>query len=184
MNCLCEALNGAAGSARFAAVSPRHPYARRREQGMDLFKEDNRPSDIMTAAAISNALTVDMALGCSSNSVLHLFAITHELGLRLNLDIVNRISENTPNICKLAPAGEHHVQDLHFAGGVYAVMNELNKSGRLDLTAITVTGKTVGENIKTAEVKNRQVIRSCDDPYSATGGLAVLFGNLAVTEQS
>jgi dihydroxy-acid dehydratase len=183
MNCLCEALGMALpGNGTIPAVfAERIRLAKAAgEQVMELFKEDIRPSDIMTAAAISNALTVDMALGCSSNSVLHLFAITHELGLRLNLDIVNRISENTPNICKLAPAGEHHVQDLHFAGGVYAVMNELNKSGRLDLTAITVTGKTVGENIKTAEVKNRQVIRSCDDPYSATGGLAVLFGNLAV----
>jgi len=146
---------------------------------MELLERDIRPSDIITASSIKNALTVDMALGCSSNSVLHLFAIAHEMGLELNLDMVNDISESTPNICKLAPAGGHHMQDLHFAGGVYAVMNELNKSGLLAPDAMTVTGQSLGEGIKEAVVKDRSVIRSCDEPYSKSGGLAVLFGNIA-----
>jgi dihydroxy-acid dehydratase len=182
MNCLSEALGMALpGNGTIPAVfAERIRLAKAAgEQIMALLKADIKPSDIMSAKAISNALTVDMALGCSSNSVLHLFAITHELGLKFDLDMINEISEKTPNICKLAPAGEHHVQDLYFAGGVHAVMNELAKGGRLDTNVLTVTGKTVGENIKTSEIKNPQVIRPCGDPYSATGGLAVLFGNLA-----
>lgn len=182
MNCLCEALGMALpGNGTIPAV-----FAQRirlaKTAGfkiMELLERDIRPSDIITASSIKNALTVDMALGCSSNSVLHLFAIAHEMGLELNLDMVNDISESTPNICKLAPAGGHHMQDLHFAGGVYAVMNELNKSGLLAPDAMTVTGQSLGEGIKEAVVKDRSVIRSCDEPYSKSGGLAVLFGNIA-----
>jgi dihydroxy-acid dehydratase len=182
MNCLSEALGIALpGNGTVPAV-----FAERirlaKEAGaqiMELFWRDIKPSDIMTAAAVTNALTVDMALGCSSNSVLHLFAIAHELGLELDLKMVNEISEKTPNLCKLAPAGPHHLQDLYFAGGVQAVMHELSKENRLDLSLMTATGKTVGENIQAAQIKNPQVIRTCTDPYSKTGGLAILFGNLA-----
>lgn len=182
MNCLCEALGMALpGNGTIPAV-----FAERirlaKTAGfkiMELLEKNIRPSDIITASSIKNALTVDMALGCSSNSVLHLFAIAHEMGIGLNLDMVNQVSESTPNICKLAPAGGHHVQDLHFAGGVYAVMNELHKNGLLEAGEMTVTGKTLGEGIGKAEVKDRSVIRSCREPYSKTGGLAVLFGNIA-----
>jgi dihydroxy-acid dehydratase len=154
MNCLSEALGIALpGNGTVPAV-----FAERirlaKEAGaqiMELFWRDIKPSDIMTAAAVTNALTVDMALGCSSNSVLHLFAIAHELGLELDLKMVNEISEKTPNLCKLAPAGPHHLQDLYFAGGVQAVMHELSKENRLDLSLMTATGKTVGENIQAAQ---------------------------------
>ena len=140
---------------------------------MELSKKDIRPSHIMTERAFHNALTVDMALGCSSNSVLHLFAVANERGIELNLNMVNEISGKTPNLCRLAPAGEYHLQDLHFAGGVPAVMNELG--ALLYRDEITVTGRTVGENVQDAQVKNSEVIQL----YSRTGGLAVLFGNLA-----
>lgn len=142
-------------------------------QVMRLLEENLRPSDIMTEEALRNALTVDMALGCSTNSVLHLLAIAQELGFELNLNIVNEVSESTPNLCRLAPAGPHHVEDLHFAGGVPAVMNTLG--ARLHLSARTVTGLSVGENVQNANVKNADVIRE----FSPTGGLAALFGNLA-----
>jgi dihydroxy-acid dehydratase len=140
---------------------------------MELFRSDTRPSNIMTEKAFQNALTVDMALGCSTNSVLHLFAVARERGIALNLSMVNEISAKTPNLCRLAPAGKHHVQDLHFAGGVSAVMRELGSLLHMD--ELTVTGKTAGENVRNAVVKNSEVIQR----YSATGGLAVLFGSLA-----
>ncbi len=176
MNCLCEALGMALpGNGTLPAV-----YAERlrlaKDAGcrvMELLKDNIRPSDIMTEKSFRNALTVDMALGCSSNSVLHLLAIANECNLSLDLNLVNEISDKTPNLCRLAPAGKHHMQDLHFAGGVIAVMKELDQL--LNKDVITVTGKTVGENIKTAEVKNTDVIQK----YAPTGGLAVLFGNLA-----
>ena len=176
MNCLCEALGMALpGNGTIPAV-----FAQRlrlaKEAGcriMGLFADDLRPSAIMTSKAFHNALTVDMALGCSTNSVLHLPAIANERNIRLDLDMVNEISEKTPNLCRLAPAGEHHMQDLHFAGGVSAVMRELGDLLYKDEK--TVTGKKLGENIRGAKIENSEVIRE----YSPTGGLAVLFGNLA-----
>lgn len=146
---------------------------------MKLVEQNICPRDIMTSAAFENALTVDMALGCSTNSVLHLTAIAHEAGVEINLDIVNEVSARTPNLCRLSPAGSHHVEDLYAAGGVQAVMKELSKKDLLNLELITVTGKTVGENIKNAEVLDYSVIRPIDNPYSHTGGIAVLRGNLA-----
>ena len=140
---------------------------------MELLKSDIKPSDILTERAFINALTVDMALGCSSNSVLHLFAVANERGIALDLNMVNEISEKTPNLCRLAPAGEHHMQDLHFAGGVSAVMRELGDL--LSKDEMTVTGKTLGENNATAHIIDHQVIQT----YAQTGGLSVLFGNLA-----
>ncbi|MGI6668656.1 MAG: dihydroxy-acid dehydratase [Acetivibrionales bacterium] len=182
MNCLTEALGmGLPGNGTIPAV-----YAARIRLAklagmkvMELVKKNICPSDIMTEKAFENALAVDMALGCSTNSVLHLPAIAHELGIRINLDIVNEISCKVPNLCRLAPAGEHHVQDLYEAGGVQAVMKELSGKGLLHLDLLTVTGKTAGENISKAEVKDRNVIRSLENPYSATGGIAVLRGNIA-----
>ena len=176
MNCLCEALGIALpGNGTIPAV-----YAGRtrlaKEAGlrvMELFRAGIKPSDIMTAQAFHNALTVDMALGCSTNSVLHLLAIAHERGVALDLHLINEISEKTPNLCRLAPAGNHHVQDLHFAGGVPAVMRELGEL--LHGGGLTVTGKTVADNVKDARIKDGEVIRR----YSDTGGIAVLFGNLA-----
>lgn len=146
---------------------------------MELWEKNIRPRDIMTEDAILNALTVDMALGCSTNSMLHLPAIAHEIGMDFEIDFANGISEKTPNLCHLAPAGPTYIEDLDEAGGVYAVMAELNKKGLLHTDCLTVTGKTVGENIKDAVNKDPQVIRPIDDPYSQTGGLAVLKGNLA-----
>jgi dihydroxy-acid dehydratase len=140
---------------------------------MELFRSNIRPSDIMTEKAFQNALTIDMALGCSTNSVLHLFAVARERGITLNLNMVNEISGKTPNLCRLAPAGKHHIQDLHFAGGVSAVMRELGDLINKD--ELTVTGRTAGENIRNANVKNSEVIQL----YAPTGGLAVLFGSLA-----
>jgi dihydroxy-acid dehydratase len=148
-------------------------------QIMTLLKENIRPRDIMTDAAFMNAMTVDMALGCSTNSMLHLPAIAHEAGVDLNLDIANEISAKTPNLCHLAPAGHAYMEDLDEAGGVYAVMNELNKKGLIDQTVMTVTGKTVGENIANCVNKNHDIIRPVETPYSETGGIAVLKGNLA-----
>ena len=146
---------------------------------MELLEKNIRPRDIMTEDAILNALTVDMALGCSTNSMLHLPAIAHEIGMDFEIDFANAISEKTPNLCHLAPAGHTYIEDLNEAGGVYAVMNELNKKGLLHTDCMTVTGKTVGENIAGCENKNPEVIRPIDNPYTQTGGLAVLKGNLA-----
>ena len=144
-----------------------------------MYRRNIRPRDIMTKEAILNALTVDMALGCSTNSMLHLPAIAHEIGFDFDITFANEISEKTPNLCHLAPAGPTYMEDLNEAGGVYAVMNELSKKNLLNLDCMTVTGKTVGENIKNCVNRNPEVIRTIDNPYSQTGGLAVLTGNLA-----
>ncbi|MDY4821920.1 MAG: dihydroxy-acid dehydratase, partial [Lachnospiraceae bacterium] len=146
---------------------------------MELLEKNIRPRDILTEKAFMNALTVDMALGCSTNTMLHLPAIAHEAGVELNLDMANELSAITPNLCHLAPAGPTYMEDLNEAGGVYAVMKELSKKNLLNLDLITVTGKTVGENIKDAYNKNPEVIRPVENPYSQTGGIAVLKGNLA-----
>ena len=146
---------------------------------MELLKNNVRPSDIMTKKAFLNCLTVDMALGCSTNTMLHLPAIAHEAGVELNMDIANEISAKTPTLCHLAPAGPTYMEDLNEAGGVYAVMNELSKKGLLYEDQITVTGKTVGENIKDVHNLNPEVIRPIDNPYMAQGGIAVLKGNIA-----
>lgn len=182
MNCLTEALGmGLRGNGTIPAV-----YAERTRlaknagiRAVELAEENLRPLDILTEKAFINALTVDMALGCSSNSLLHLTAIAREAGITINLSDVNKISDRTPNLCHLAPAGPYHVQDLHAAGGVYAVMNELTKKDLLDTSLITVTGKTVGENIANIYSKNNDVIRPIENPYLANGGLAVLFGSIA-----
>ena len=182
MNCLTEALGmGLKGNGSVPAV-----YSERLRLGkmagmqiMELIEKDIKPRDIMTKAAFINALTVDMALGCSTNSARHLPAIAHECGIDLPFDTINVVSEKTPNLCHLAPAGDHFMLDLNRAGGVYAVMNELDKLNLLDTTPITVTGKTVAENIEGCEITNPEVIRTKDNPYSKTGGLAVLKGNVA-----
>jgi dihydroxy-acid dehydratase len=182
MNCLTEALGmGLKGNGTIPAVySKRIQLAKMAGmQIMTLLKENIRPRDIMTDAAFMNAMTVDMALGCSTNSMLHLPAIAHEAGVDLNLDIANEISAKTPNLCHLAPAGHAYMEDLDEAGGVYAVMNELNKKGLIEQNVMTVTGKTVGENISTCVNKNHNIIRPIETPYSETGGIAVLKGNLA-----
>jgi len=182
MNCLTEVIGmGLKGNGTIPAVySERIRLAKQAGMKiMELLEKDIRPRDIMTKEAFINALTVDMALGCSTNTMLHLPAIAHEAGIDLNIDIANEISEKTPNLCHLAPAGPTYMEDLNEAGGVYAVMNELNKKGLLYTDLITVTGKTVGENIKDCEVLNYDVIRPIDNPYSKTGGIAVLKGNLA-----
>ena len=182
MNCLTEVLGlGLPGNGTIPVV-----YAERirlaKHVGMkimELIEKDIKPSDILTQRTFENALTVDMALGCSTNSVLHLPAIANELGIEINLDIINEISSKVPNLCKLAPAGPHHIQDLYAAGGVQAIMNELSKKNLLHLDLITVTGKTVGENISKAKVLDYSVIRNIDNPYSITGGIAILRGNIA-----
>ncbi len=182
MNCLTEALGMALkGNGTIPAVySARIELAKHAGMAvMDTLKKDIRPRDIMTENAFMNALTVDMALGCSTNSMLHLPAIAHECGIEINLDIANKISEKTPNLCHLAPAGRTYIEELDEAGGVYAVMNELSKKNLLNLDCITVTGKTVGENIEGCYNVNQNVIRPIDNPYSETGGIAVLRGNLA-----
>ena len=182
MNCLTEVLGmGLKGNGTIPAVySERLRLAKRAGmQVMELLKQDIRPRDIMTKEAFLNALTVDMALGCSTNSMLHLPAIAHEAGVELNPEMANAISEKTPNLCHLAPAGYHYIEELNEAGGVYAVMNELTKVGLLDTDLITATGKTVGENIKGCEIKDTDIIRPVTNPYSKTGGIAVLKGNLA-----
>ncbi|MGN1305578.1 MAG: dihydroxy-acid dehydratase [Oscillospiraceae bacterium] len=183
MNCLTEALGmGLKGNGTIPAVySERIRLAKKAGmQVMELYRKNIRPLDIMTEKAFHNAVTVDMALGCSTNSMLHLPAIAHECGVELNLDIANDISARTPNLCHLAPAGHAYMEDLNEAGGVYAVMNELNKKGLLATDIMTVTGKTVGENIKDCVNKNHDYIRPIEDPYSTTGGIAVLKGNLAL----
>ncbi len=182
MNCLTEVLGmGLTGNGTIPAV-----YAERIRLAkyagmkiMELVEKDIKPSDILTNEAFENALTVDMALGCSTNSVLHLPAIANEIGIEINLDIINEISSRTPNLCKLAPAGKYHIQDLYNAGGVQAVMSELAKKDLLHMDLITATGKTVKENIKSAKVKDYEVVKSIDAPYSTTGGIAVLRGNIA-----
>ena len=182
MNCLTEVLGmGLRGNGTIPAVySERIRLAKQAGmQIMELLKNNIRPRDIMTKEAFENALTIDMALGCSTNSMLHLPAIAHECGIEIDLDIANKISDRVPNLCHLAPAGHHHMEDLHEAGGVYAVMNEVNKLGILHTDCITVTGKTMGENIALAKNKNTDVIRTVENPYSKTGGIAVLRGNLA-----
>ena len=182
MNCLTEVLGmGLKGNGTIPAVySERLRLAKRAGmQVMELLKQDIRPRDIMTKEAFLNALTVDMALGCSTNSMLHLPAIAHEAGVELNPEMANAISEKTPNLCHLAPAGYHYIEELNEAGGVYAVMNELNKLGLLHTECMTVTGKTVAENIKGCVNKNPKIIRPVENPYSKTGGIAVLKGNLA-----
>lgn len=146
---------------------------------MELVEKDIKPKDIMTEAAFMNALTVDMALGCSTNSMLHLPAIAKEAGVDLNLDIANELSAKTPNLCHLAPAGPTYMEDLNEAGGVYAVMNELSKKNLLNMGCMTVTGRTIGENIQNCNNKNPEVIRPVENPYSETGGIAILKGNLA-----
>ena len=182
MNCLTEALGmGLPGNGTIPAVySERLKLAKHAGMAvMEMLKKDIRPRDIMTKDAILNALTVDMALGCSTNSMLHLPAIAHEIGFDFDISFANPISEKTPNLCHLAPAGPTYMEDLNEAGGVYAVMKELADIGLLNLDCMTVTGKTVGENIKDAVNKNEEVIRPVSNPYSKTGGLAVLKGNLA-----
>ncbi len=182
MNCLTEVLGmGLQGNGTIPAV-----YSKRIElakhagmQIMELVKNNIRPRDIMTPAAIRNALTADMALGCSTNSMLHLPAIANELGVEFNLDMANEVSEKTPNLCHLAPAGPTYMEDLNEAGGVYVVLKELTKLGLLDTSVMTCTGKTMGENIENAFNRDETVIRTVENPFSKTGGIAVLKGNLA-----
>lgn len=183
MNCLCESLGIALpGNGTIPAVySERIRLAKKAGMAiMDLVKKDIKPRDIVNEKSIRNALTVDMALGCSSNSVLHLTAIANEAKVGLNLDIINEISSKVPNLCKLSPAGSNHIEDLYEAGGVAAVMNELSKKNLLNLDTITVTGKTQGENIEGKLVLNNDVIRAIENPYGETGGIAILKGNLAL----
>ena len=182
MNCLCEAVGMALpGNGTIPAV-----YAARTQlakhagmQVMQLVEKDLKPRDILTPAAFRNALATDMALGCSTNTVLHLLALAHEAGVSIDLNTINEVSSQVPNLCHLAPAGPTHMQDLYAAGGVQAVMAQLAEGGYIDTTLPTVTGKTVAENLRGAQNKNPAAIRPLDDPYSPTGGLAVLFGNIA-----
>jgi len=182
MNCLTEVLGlGLPGNGTIPAVYA-HRIRLAKMAGMkivELVEKDIKPSDILQPKAFENALAVDMALGCSTNSVLHLPAIAKEAGIEMDLDKINDISSKVPNICKLAPAGKHHVQDLYAAGGIPAVLKELSSKNLIDDSLLTVTGKTIKENIEKAKVLDREVIRSVDDPYSSTGGIAVLRGNLA-----
>ncbi|MEL7608476.1 MAG: dihydroxy-acid dehydratase [Bacillota bacterium] len=182
MNCLCEAIGIALpGNGTIPAV-----YAARTrlakaagEMILELFRRDIRACDIMTQKSFDNALCVDMALGCSTNTVLHLAAIAHEAGIEFSLEKINELSAKVPNLCKLAPSGKHHVQDLYAAGGVQAVMSELLKGGYLDPSVLTATTQTLGENLNGVRVIRKDVIRSIEEPYSKTGGLAILFGSLA-----
>ncbi len=182
MNCLTEVLGmGLRGNGTIPAVySERIKLAKRAGmQVMEMYRKNIRPRDIMTKDAFINAITADMALGCSTNSMLHLPAIAHECGIELDLDFVNEISKRTPNLCHLAPAGHTYMEDLNEAGGVYAVLNELSKKDLINTDCITVTGKTVGENISGVVNRDPEIIRPIDNPYSQTGGIAVLKGNLA-----
>ncbi|ABB16174.1 dihydroxy-acid dehydratase [Carboxydothermus hydrogenoformans] len=182
MNCLTEAIGMALpGNGTIPAV-----YAERLrlaklsgEKVMELLSQNIRPRDIFTRESLLNGLAVDMALGCSTNTVLHLAAVAYEAGVEFDLNLVNEVSERTPNLCRLSPAGPHHMEDLYFAGGIPAVMKELSKKGLIREDLLTVSGKTVGENLKNAVNKNPEVIRPIDNPYSETGGLAILFGTLA-----
>lgn len=182
MNCLTEALGMALpGNGTIPAVSARR-IRLAKEAGvkvMELLKKDIRPLDILTPAAFTNAFTVDMALGGSTNSVLHLLAIAHEAGVEFPLAKLNELSARTPHLCKMSPAGKHHIEDLDRAGGIPAVMSELMTAGLLNDTTMTVTGRTTGENLARVQVLDSSVIRPVDAPYSPTGGLAILFGNLA-----
>lgn len=183
MNCLTEALGmGLPGNGTIPAVySERIRLAKKAGiKIMELLKADIKPLDIMTEKALRNAIHADMAIGCSTNSVLHLMAIANEAGVTIDLDLFNEISNITPHLCKISPAGEHHMEDLYVAGGVQAIYNELNKKNLIDTNCMTVTGKTVGENIANSPVLDYEVIRPIDNPYSESGGLAILFGNLAV----
>jgi dihydroxy-acid dehydratase len=182
MNCMTEAL----GIALPKNGTTPAVYAERirlaKESGfqiLELVKKNLKPQDILGIEAFRNALTCDMALGCSTNTILHLPAIANECGIKLNLDIVNEISHKTPNLCKLSPAGHHHIEDLHLAGGISAVMAELSKKGLLNYSLMTVTGKTIKENIKNAKNKDNTVIKNIEAPYSQTGGIAILRGNIA-----
>ena len=182
MNCLTEAIGmGLRGNGTIPAVwSARLRLAKHAGmQIMDLVAKNIRPRDIMTPAAFHNAETVDMALGCSTNTMLHLPAIAHECGIELDLDLSNEISSKTPNLCHLAPAGDTYMEDLEGAGGVYAVMKELTKKGLLDTSVLTCTGKTLAENLEGVVNRNPELIRPIENPYSADGGIAVLKGNLA-----
>ena len=182
MNCLTEVLGmGLKGNGTIPAVySERIKLAKQAGMAvMDMYRKNIRPRDIMTADAFENALTADMALGCSTNSMLHLPASANECGIKIDLDMVNKISARTPNICHLAPAGHAYMEDLNEAGGIYAVLNELTKKNLLHTDVMTVTGKTMAENIKGCINKNTDIIRPIDQPYSETGGIAVLKGNLA-----
>ena len=182
MNCLTEALGmGLPGNGTIPAVySERLKLAKHAGMAvMDMYRKNIRPRDIITKEAIINALTVDMALGCSTNSMLHIPAIAHEIGFDFDISYANEISAKTPNLCHLAPAGPTYMEDLNEAGGVYAVMNELKSAGLLNEDCMTVTGKTIGEAVDGVANKNPEVIRTLDNPYSKTGGLAVLKGNLA-----
>lgn len=182
MNCLTEAIGmGLQGNGTIPAVySQRIKLAKHAGMKvMELLEKNIRPRDILTKEAFMNALTIDMALGCSTNTMLHLPAIAHEAGVEINLDIANQISAKTPNLCHLAPAGHHYMEELNEAGGIYAVMNELDKKGLLNTDLITATGQTVAENIKGCVNRNPEIIRPIDNPYSETGGIAVLRGNIA-----
>ena len=182
MNCLTEVLGmGLRGNGTIPAVySERLRLAKQAGYAvMDVLEKNIRPRDIMTEEAFRNALTMDMALGCSTNSMLHLPAIAHEAGVKLDVNIANEISAKTPNLCHLAPAGHTYMEDLNEAGGIYAVMKEISKLGLLHLDCMTVTGKTVGENIAHAVNLDPEVIRPVENPYSKTGGIAVLRGNIA-----
>lgn len=182
MNCLTEAIGlGLPGNGTIPAVmAARQRLAK--EAGMkilELFKNNLTPSKILTPDAFRNALSVDMALGCSTNTVLHLKAIATEAGVDIDLNLINEISKKTPHLCSLSPGGKDHIEDLYYAGGIGAVLNELSKAGLIDPACLTVTGKSVGENIKSSSIKNKDVIRPLTEPYHKEGGLAVLFGNLS-----
>ena len=182
MNCLTEVLGmGLPGNGTIPAVqSARIRLAKQAGmQVMELLKKDIKPLDIMTYDAFINAMTMDMALGCSTNSMLHLPAIAHECGFKLDMHLANEISERTPNLCHLSPAGPHFIEELNEVGGIPAVMKEVAKKGLINTNLLTVTGKTIAENIKDAENKDPEIIRPIDNPYSETGGIAALFGNLA-----
>jgi dihydroxy-acid dehydratase len=182
MNCLTEALGmGLPGNGTIPAISARRICLAKEAglQVMELLEKDIRPMDILTPAAFSNAFTVDMALGGSSNSILHLLAVAHEAGVDIPLTELNDFSANTPHLCKMSPAGKHRIQHLDRAGGIPAVMSQLMDAGLLDSRALTVTGDSLGENLAGAKVLDAGVIRPLDNPYSLTGGLALLFGNLA-----
>ncbi len=182
MNCLSEALGlGLPGNGTIPAVHAARVRLAKTAgiRVMDLVNRNICPRDIATLSAFKNALTVDMALGCSTNTILHVPAVAHEAGIDLNLDMLNDISVRTPHICYLSPAGPHHLQDLNEAGGIPAVMAELSRKGLIELTPITATGKTVGENLENARIKNPTIIRAVDNPYHAEGGIAILRGNLA-----
>ena len=182
MNCLSEALGIALpGNGTIPAVySARTLLAKKAGmQVMELLKKDIKPLDIITTESFKNALAVDMALGCSTNSVLHLLAIANEAGIELDLKIINEVSDRTPNLCHLAPAGHNYIEDLYKAGGIPAVMKELDKGGFINTSLLTATGKTIAENIKDAVNKNNNVLRNIENPYSKTGGIAILWGNIA-----